>query len=66
MKNLQNENKTDRLLRVVLAVIAAAIGYNSSGTTKIVCLIIAVVALISGLTGFSLFYKLVGINTLKK
>ena len=66
MKNLQNENRTDRIIRLLVAIGAAITGYYSQGTTGYICLVVAAIALISSLSGFSLFYKLVGINTLKR
>lgn len=60
----QNESNTDRLIRLGVMIGADIGAYESQGTIQVVWLIIAAIALISGFSGFSLFYKLVGINTL--
>lgn len=65
MKNWQNENTTDRVIRFLVAIGAAIAAYYSHGTTRDVWLVVTAIALISSLSGFSLFYKLVGIKTLK-
>lgn len=66
MKNLQNENRADRVIRFFVALAAVAVAYYTHGTAKDIWLVVAAIALISSLSGFSLFYKLVGISTLKK
>lgn len=66
MKNLQNESGTDRVVRLFAFVGAALAGYYTRGNIQKVWIAVAAIALISGLSGFSLFYKLVGVNTLKR
>lgn len=67
LKKIQNEGTTDRLVRIVLGVIFAVVGYAYlTGIAQIVVYIAAVVAIITGATGFCLLYKIFGISTLKK
>lgn len=62
-----NEGKTDRLLRLIAAVIIAlAAFFKFSGVMQIVAYIIALFLLITAGTGFSLLYSLFGISTQKK
>lgn len=63
---IQNEGEIDRLIRVVAGVIMALIGYSSDlGVWRIVFFLVGGVLLLSGLFGWSLFYKLTGISTKK-
>lgn len=66
MKKLQNESKTDRAVRFLIAIVTAIASYYTHGITRDVWLIVTAIALISSLSGFSLFYALVGIKTLKR
>lgn len=66
MKNWQNENKTDRVIRFFVALVTAFIAYYTGGTARDIWVVVAAIALISSLSGFSLFYKIIGISTLKK
>lgn len=65
MKYLQNENKVDRVIRFLVTVCAGSAAVYSHGTIRDVWMVVAAIALISSLSGFSLFYWLVGIKTLK-
>lgn len=66
MKNLRNENYVDRIIRFYVAIAAAVVVRYTHGGARYFWLVVAIIALISSLSGFSLFYKLVGISTLKK
>jgi len=62
----QNENKLDKNIRLVVGVIALFVGiFVFSGIIQTITLIIAALAIFTGLTGFCLLYKLFGINTNK-
>lgn len=66
LKNLQNESKTDRLVRIVLAVILALVTYLfTTGVLQIVLYVASFILLFTGVTGFCLIYKLFGIKTNK-
>lgn len=59
-----NENKTDRTIRLVVGVVSLIAGLLVlTGTAQIIALIIAFLGLFTGLTGFCLLYRLLGIST---
>ncbi len=63
----KNENKTDRIIRVVAgAVILAAGLIKLSGGMLVTALVAGTVLLFTGLVGSCALYTLLGINTLKK
>ncbi|MFA5130868.1 MAG: DUF2892 domain-containing protein [Patescibacteria group bacterium] len=67
MKNWQNENATDRWVRVILGIIFLLLAYfQLTGTWRIVFYVLGIIALVTALTGFCALYKLLGINTNKK
>jgi uncharacterized membrane protein HdeD (DUF308 family) len=67
MKKLQNENSTDRTIRVIIGIILLIVGYLAlTGTSQIVAYVIGAILVLTGLTGFCALYKLFGINTYKK
>jgi hypothetical protein len=59
----QNEGGFDRVLRIVLSVALAGAAYATAGTARTVLFVLAAVSLITGLTGFCLLYRLLGIST---
>ncbi len=63
MKDIKNENKIDRIIRFVVAILTGIVVYFSHGIVKDIWLVITIIALLSSLTGFSLFYKIIGIRT---
>ncbi|QQS38839.1 DUF2892 domain-containing protein [Candidatus Woesebacteria bacterium] len=66
MKILQNESKVDRGIRMVLGMAIALVSFTYlEGTLQLIALIISLVLLVTGFTGFCLLYKLLGINTKK-
>jgi uncharacterized membrane protein HdeD (DUF308 family) len=66
-KKYQNENQTDRVIRLVLGIVLALTGYvYFSGPLQVVLYVLAFIALFTSITGFCLIYKLLGISTLKK
>lgn len=57
-----NESKTDRTIRIILGVILLILGIAINAWWLIV---IAAIALITGIIGFCLLYAIFGINTCK-
>ena len=67
LKKYQNENQMDRVIRFVLGIVLAVLGYTMfTGVIQIVMYVLAFVALFTSITGFCLIYKVLGISTLKK
>lgn len=63
---IQNVGDVDRLVRVVVGVIAELAGYSISLRMWTIVLYLAGgVLIITGLSGWSLVYKLMGISTKK-
>ncbi len=64
---LPNESNLDRTIRIVvgLLLIGLSIFTNLNGTLKIVFIVIGTIALITGLTGFCLLYKVFNFSTRK-
>lgn len=64
----QNESSMDRVVRVVVGLVLVWLGwfYLGNSTLGIVLDILGVVAIVTGLTGFCLLYKLFGNFTTKK
>ncbi|MGC8765263.1 MAG: YgaP family membrane protein [Brevinematia bacterium] len=58
-----NEHYIDRIIRIVLAVILGIAGLYLQGAARIVLWVLALVLLITGLTGFCGIYALLGIDT---
>lgn len=64
MKNLSD---LDRGVRAVLAIALAVSGFSFfSGTFSIIAYVLAVVLIVTALTGFCPLYKILGINTAKQ
>ena len=64
MKIEKNENKTDRIIRGVLAVVFFLVAmFWSTGAVQVILYVLAVVMLITAVAGFCGLYKLFGIDT---
>ncbi len=62
-----NEGTIDRVIRVILGIALAYIGWTVGGIWGIVLYVLAAVAIVTGFTGFCLLYKLFGnFSTAKK
>ena len=62
----KNESDLDKKIRLVVGVVALLLAaFVLMGTAQTVAYVIGVVAILTGLTGFCLLYKLFGINTKK-
>ena len=58
----QNEGKIDRIVRLVVGLVALYLSINYS----LWWLVLAIPALLTTFTGFCCLYKLLGISTIKK
>lgn len=61
----QNMGTTDKVIRIVIAVLLAVLYFTNviTGTPGIVLLVVAAILLITTITGFCGVYKVLGINT---
>lgn len=66
MKFQVNEGPADRLVRIVLAVALLYVAAVATGPLVYGALIVGLVAVVTGLTGFCPTYTLFGISTLPK
>ena len=63
---MQNESKLDKNIRLGVGIVVLLLGiFVFTGALQIVALIIGVLGIFTGLTGFCLIYKLLGIKTNK-
>jgi len=64
---IPNEGNVDRIIRIIvgLVLILISVFATLNPTVEVIFIIIGVIALITGLTGFCLVYKLLGISTRK-
>jgi len=63
----QNEGIMDRIIRIVVGIIAFFVGYTAlSGIAQTIAYVISVVALITGVVGFCGLYAILGISTNNK
>ncbi len=64
---IQNDGEVDRIIRGVVGVILLLVAYSSmTGTWQIVLYVLGGIAVMTGITGFCLIYKLLGITTKKE
>jgi uncharacterized membrane protein HdeD (DUF308 family) len=64
---MKNESKNDRIIRAIVGIILFLIAYTFlSGVLQVVVYVLAVVAIVTAVTGFCLLYKFFGIDTNKK
>ncbi|WP_457754237.1 YgaP family membrane protein [Thermococcus sp.] len=62
----RNEGTLDRILRIVIGIVLLGVWASMNVPYKTVLLIVGLIALVTGLTGFCAIYKLLGINTCKE
>lgn len=61
-----NVGSTDRMIRIVIAIVAAILALTvAKGAFAIVLWVVAAIMLLTGLVGFCPIYRLFGINTCK-
>jgi len=58
----RNVGKNDKIIRIIVAIIAAYLGYK----VNVWFYLITLVSLVTALRGYCLLYSLLGINTAKK
>ena len=62
----QNESSLDKNIRLAVGVIAIFLGiFAFTGTLQIVAFVVGALGIFTGLTGFCMIYKLLGIKTNK-
>ncbi len=61
----KNTGKTDRIVRIILAIVAAALYFTGTvtGTTGYIVLAVGAIMLITALAGSCPLYSILGINT---
>ncbi|NJE31359.1 DUF2892 domain-containing protein [Thermococcus sp. 18S1] len=62
----KNEGTPDRVLRIVIGIALLGVWAGMNVPYETVLLIVGLVALVTGLTGFCAIYKLLGISTCKE
>lgn len=64
MKIQKNEGTVDRIIRVVVGVLALSLGYwGLSGLFQTIAYVVGVVALVTGIVGYCGLYALCGAST---
>lgn len=63
MKSFVNEGASDRWIRIVLGIILLAAGIMTSHALSILLYVVGAVALLTGVFGFCIIYRLFGVNT---
>lgn len=66
MKFQVNEGPLDRLIRIVIGIVALSVAAVATGPLVWLALVVGLIGTITGLTGFCPTYVLLGINTLPK
>ncbi len=66
MKLQVNEGPVDRLVRIVLGVVLLNVAAVATGPLFYVALVVGLIGLVTGLSGFCLPYALLGMSTLPK
>ncbi|WP_297435164.1 DUF2892 domain-containing protein [Thermococcus sp.] len=62
----RNERTVDRILRIVIGIVLLGLWAGMNVPYETVLLIVGLIALVTGLTGFCAIYKLLGISTCKE
>ncbi|MGC8789184.1 YgaP family membrane protein [Caldisericum sp.] len=64
---IPNEGNVDRIIRIIVGLVLILISIFASlnPTLRVIFIVIGVIALVTGLTGFCLVYQLLGISTRK-
>jgi hypothetical protein len=63
----QNENNLDKNIRLVVGALALLLAaFVFTGALQIAALVVGILGIFTGLTGFCLIYKLLGISTKKQ
>jgi len=63
----QNEGSTDRVIRIVIGVVALAFGlFALTGIVQVIAYVVGAVSLLTGIVGFCGLYAILGISTKAK
>ncbi len=62
----RNEGTVDRILRAVVGLVLLGLWATDKVPYRTAVLIVGIIALVTGLTGFCALYKLLGISTCKE
>jgi len=66
MQYFQNEGKIDRIIRAIIGVILLVVFYNlAEGWLRTLVLVLAIISLVTALTGFCALYRLFNFSTKK-
>lgn len=64
---ITNEGTNDRLIRIIVGFISLAAGLTVlTGLSQTIAIIIGILGLFTGLKGFCLLYRLLGISTINR
>jgi uncharacterized membrane protein len=63
---MKNEGSLDRVIRLVVGVVAIIAAVSAGGAWAVVWWVVAALAIITAAVGFCPLYRLVGINTCKR
>ncbi len=61
-----NEGTADRVIRVIVALVAGFLALSASGAGAAILWLVAVIALVTGVVGFCPLYRVFGISTCKR
>lgn len=61
-----NAGTADRIVRVLIGLVAAYLGYVTTGAWHWILYAVAAIALVTAVTGFCLIYRLLGISTCRR
>lgn len=61
-----NEGTADRVIRVIVALVAGFFALSASGVAATILWIVTAILLVTGVVGFCPLYRLFGISTAKR
>lgn len=60
-----NESAADRIVRIVIAVIAAVVAWKTAGVVSVIAWVVAAIMALTAIVGFCPLYRIFGISTCK-
>ncbi len=60
-----NESNADRIIRFVIAIIAAVVAWKTAGAISVIAWIVAAIMALTAIVGFCPLYRVFGISTCK-
>ena len=60
-----NESTADRVIRIVIAVIAAIVAWKTAGVISIIAWVVAAIMALTAIVGFCPLYRIFGVSTCK-